>query len=90
MELCEADYAASFVWNESKQCISDAIYENMASNNIERYNQYYQFHDPITHKLSKFRRLSPSVKYYHIVFWPELNFLMTSISKVSESFYGEL
>jgi len=56
MQLCEADYAASFVWNESKQCFSDAIYENMASDNIERYNQYYQFHDPITHKLSKFRR----------------------------------
>jgi len=70
MQLCEADYAASFVWDENEQCFTDAIYENMTSDNIESYNQYYQYHDPITHKLSKFRRavaVSEVMPYHDLV-----------------------
>ena len=56
MQLCDADYAASYIWNNNERCYSDPVYKNMTSDNVESYNQYYQFHDPITHKLSKFRR----------------------------------
>ncbi len=56
MRLCGADYAASFAWNNNLQCFEEAVFENMDAGNIDRYNQYFQYHDPITHNLSCFRR----------------------------------
>lgn len=56
MHLCGADYAASFAWDNGKHCYVDAAFENMDADNINRYNQYFQFHNPLTNTLSQFRR----------------------------------
>lgn len=56
MRLCGADYAASFAWDRNKNCFIDAAFENMNADNIERYNNYFQYHNPLTYKLRHFRR----------------------------------
>jgi len=56
MRLCGADYAASFAWDKHNHCFTDPAFENMDADNINRYLDYYQFHNPISHKLKKFRR----------------------------------
>lgn len=56
LELLRADYFASYIWNPDQRRFSDQVFVNMDGANLERYCSYYQFHDPITGKLQKFRR----------------------------------
>jgi len=56
IRLCGADYGASFSWDQERSCYTDAAFENMAADNIERYNQYFQFNNPLSKKLSHYRR----------------------------------
>ncbi len=56
LTLCKAQYGASFVWDKGLKRFNHAVFENMSANNIEQYDSYFQFHDPITPKLSTFRR----------------------------------
>ena len=51
LELLEADYYASFVWQDSTGRFEKAVYLNMDPANIAAYDRYYQQHDPITSKL---------------------------------------
>ena len=60
LRLLDADYYASYVWNASDRKFSDGVSLNMDQGNLELYEQYYQFHDPITHKLQQ-RRAATSV-----------------------------
>ncbi|MEW6374631.1 MAG: helix-turn-helix transcriptional regulator [Thermodesulfobacteriota bacterium] len=56
LRLLKSDFAASFIWNQDRQIFEHAVFLNMDPVNIERYNNYYQFHDPITPSLQKRRR----------------------------------
>lgn len=56
LELLKADYFASYIWNPQERCFSDQVFINMDPGNLQRYYSYYQFHDPITGRLQKFRR----------------------------------
>lgn len=51
LELLQADYYASFVWEEATKTFGKAVFLNMDPNNLARYDAYYQHHDPITFKL---------------------------------------
>jgi DNA-binding CsgD family transcriptional regulator len=51
LELLEADYYASFVWQDAPGCFDKAVYLNMDPKNLAAYDSYYQYHDPITFKL---------------------------------------
>ena len=56
LDLLSADYFASYVWDDNTESFSRPVYLNMSSENLALYEQYYQFNDPITHKLQQFRR----------------------------------
>lgn len=51
LELLEADYYASFVWQDATGRFDKAVYLNMDSKNLASYDSYFQYHDPITFKL---------------------------------------
>ncbi len=59
LDLLQADFLASFIWNQEKELFEHAVYLNMTPENIECYDAYYQFHDPITHLLQARRRATP-------------------------------
>ena len=56
MEMFRADYGASCCWNPNEKYYQEGVFSNMSLDNISKYNDYYQFHDPITNKLRQFRR----------------------------------
>ena len=56
LNLLRADYFASFVWDEDNEVFGKPVYLNMSPDNLKLYEQYYQFHDPITFKLQPYRR----------------------------------
>ena len=56
LDLLQADYFASFVWNEEGGVFDRPVYLNMSPDNLKLYEQYYQFHDPITFKMQAYRR----------------------------------
>src|SRR5881396_1155984 len=51
LELLEADYYASFVWQDAAGRFDKAVFLNMNPKNLANYDIYYQYHDPITFKL---------------------------------------
>jgi len=51
LELLEADYYASYVWQEKSGRFDKAAFLNMDPKNLAAYEAYYQYHDPITFKL---------------------------------------
>src|SRR5437762_2008416 len=51
LELLEADYYASFVWQDSTGRFEKAVYLNMDPASIAAYDRYFQQRDPITLKL---------------------------------------
>lgn len=53
LSLLDAQYFASFIWNPELKSFNSAVKINMSEENIEYYIKYYQFNDPITHKLQK-------------------------------------
>lgn len=55
LDLLHADHFASFHWNEERRCFSDRIIINMSEANLEKYERYYQFHDPITLPMQRTR-----------------------------------
>lgn len=56
MTLLDADFYASYVWNAKDRKFDDGVSINMDSENLVKYDEYYQFHDPITHQLQKRQR----------------------------------
>ncbi|MGH8235674.1 MAG: response regulator transcription factor [Steroidobacteraceae bacterium] len=56
LELLNAEYFASYIWNPQERRFGDHVFINMDPKNLERYESYYQFHDPITGNMQKFRR----------------------------------
>jgi DNA-binding CsgD family transcriptional regulator len=51
LELLQADYYASFVWQEPTKTFDRAVFLNMDPKNLASYDTYFQYHDPITFKL---------------------------------------
>jgi DNA-binding CsgD family transcriptional regulator len=51
LELLQADYYASYVWQEESGCFDKAAFLNMDPKNLAAYEAYFQYHDPITFKL---------------------------------------
>ncbi len=56
LQLLNADHYASFVWSTRQKAFVDGLGLNMSEDNLQRYHEYYQFKDPITHQLQAFRR----------------------------------
>ncbi len=56
LRLLNADFLASFIWNQDQKVFEHVVALNMTPANLARYDSYYQFHDPITPSLQKRRR----------------------------------
>lgn len=56
LDLLAADYFASYIWDEQAGVFSKPVFLNMSKSNLAFYEKYYQFHDPITHKMQPYRR----------------------------------
>ncbi len=56
MELVGADYFASYIWSDREKRFLERVAVNMSDDNLDRYEAYYQFHDPITRKMQRHRR----------------------------------
>ena len=55
LELLQADYYASYVWQEKSGRFDNAAFLNMDPKNLAAYEAYFQYHDPITFKLQACR-----------------------------------
>lgn len=55
LELLEAQFCASYVWQPDTKCFDQRVNLHMDPENLVRYEQHYQFHDPITPDLQKHR-----------------------------------
>src|ERR1700677_1793541 len=56
MRLLRGDFGASYVWHSRKQRFDEALSFNMAPGNLRRYEDWYQFRDPMTFQLRARRR----------------------------------
>ncbi|SDR63404.1 regulatory protein, luxR family [Rhizobiales bacterium GAS113] len=56
VKLVKADFAASYIWNERARRFDRALIHNMDPDNIQRYEDWYQFRDPHTFQLRAKRR----------------------------------
>lgn len=56
LDLLQADYFASYEWNEGWRCFENRASINMSDNNLKRYEKYFQFRDPITKPMQRIRR----------------------------------
>src|SRR4029077_4277954 len=56
IRLCRGDFAGSYVWNARKNLCAEAASFNMAPSNLRRYEEWYQFRDPMTFELRARRR----------------------------------
>jgi len=48
LDLLDADYYASYVWDEVSHSFVDRVALNMSDLNLATYEAYFQHHDPIT------------------------------------------
>jgi len=56
MRLLHGDFGASYVWNPRRKRFDEALSFNMAPGNLRRYEDWYQFRDPMTFQLRARRR----------------------------------
>lgn len=56
LRLLRADQFASYVWQPSGDRFGDRVILNMSPANLDAYESHFQFHDPITRRLQRFRR----------------------------------
>lgn len=55
LRLLRADCYASYLWDDEQRAFVDRIALNMSDDNLGTYETYYQYHDPITHRLRQCR-----------------------------------
>ncbi|MGX1309607.1 DNA-binding CsgD family transcriptional regulator [Amorphus suaedae] len=53
LDLLKADQFASFVWDPVARTFGDRVFLNMDPANLDSYDAYFQFRDPITLELKK-------------------------------------
>ncbi len=51
LRLLQADHFASYIWKNDSDAFYSPCQLNLDNSNLTRYQDYYQFHDPITHKM---------------------------------------
>ena len=51
LDLLQADHFASFVWDARTRRFGQGVWINMDAANLQRYDDWYQFRDPITLQL---------------------------------------
>lgn len=56
VRLVRGDFAGSYVWNPQKRRFEQALSINMDPNNLRRYDEWYQYRDPMTFQLRARRR----------------------------------
>ena len=56
MRLLRGDFGASYVLNSRKNRFDEAVNFNMTPSNLRRYEEWYQFRDPMTFELRARRR----------------------------------
>lgn len=56
VRLVRADFAGSYIWNRERNRYEQALRVNMSADNLRRYDEWYQFRDPMTHALRARRR----------------------------------
>lgn len=54
--LLRADYGASYVWSEASGRFGNATILNMDPDNIAHYDEWFQYRDPITHRMRALAR----------------------------------
>jgi len=59
LDLLQADQFASYVWNQALGRFDDGVWLHMQPANLARYEQWYQFRDPITFALQARRHATP-------------------------------
>lgn len=59
LELLNADYFASYAWDEGTGTFVSGVHLNMTEENLARYESYYQYRDPITPTLQRRRKATP-------------------------------
>lgn len=77
LALTHADMLASFAWNEPLQQFEDVAFVNMQPSNLVRYQQHFQYCDPITSQL-QLRRSATLV-----------NSVMTQVDLEKTEFYND-
>lgn len=60
LDLLDADYFASYIWDPDNGLFDDRVALNMDDANLKNYEGYYQYRDPITFKLQQ-RRTATAV-----------------------------
>lgn len=55
LDLLQADHFASYTWDDAAQRFGDRAAIHMDDANLQAYEQYYQYRDPITHQLRQRR-----------------------------------
>ena len=56
VRLLRSDFGASYIWDAAKGRFDEAVSFNMAPGNLRRYEDWYQFRDPMTFQLRARRR----------------------------------
>ncbi|WP_046111336.1 helix-turn-helix transcriptional regulator [Aquincola tertiaricarbonis] len=56
LQLLDAQFFASYVWDEAGQRFGRGVHLEMDPANLAGYERYYQFHDPITLRMRQHRR----------------------------------
>lgn len=56
LTLLDADSYASYIWDDAGKKFSQGLSVNVDDEALKEYETYYQFHDPITHRMQKRRR----------------------------------
>ncbi len=54
--LLRADYGASYIWSEASGRFGNATILNMDPDNIARYDDWFQYRDPVTHRVRALAR----------------------------------
>jgi DNA-binding CsgD family transcriptional regulator len=55
LDLLDADYYASYVWDATRGVFGSRVALNMSDRNLSSYEAYYQYHDPITSQMQRHR-----------------------------------
>lgn len=56
IRLLRADFGASYVWNEERRRYESCVYHNIDPSNLDRYERWFQYRDPMTNLLRQRRR----------------------------------
>ncbi|TDV11492.1 response regulator transcription factor [Paraburkholderia caballeronis] len=53
LDLLNADYLASYVWDDERERFANRVALNMSDDNLSGYEQYYQYRDSLTPRLQR-------------------------------------